>query len=164
MQEQFGIRVYKEYFNFGAAHFLIFGDGSREELHGHNYRVRVEVWGEPTAGDLVLDFIKFKPVVKAICDELDHRMLLPRFNPRLTVTEHDDRVEARYEDGSYFCFPRKDTRVMELRNTSTELLARYISQEIVARLPQAIADANVSALQVEVEESPGQCGIYRCAF
>ena len=36
--ERFGIRLDKQYFNFGSAHFLIFADGSREELHGHNYR------------------------------------------------------------------------------------------------------------------------------
>ncbi|MEY3012640.1 MAG: hypothetical protein RIT45_1375, partial [Pseudomonadota bacterium] len=37
-QDRWGILLDKEYFNFGSAHFLIFGDGTREELHGHNYR------------------------------------------------------------------------------------------------------------------------------
>ncbi len=41
MRETYAIRVYKQYFNFGSAHFLIFADGSREELHGHNYQVQV---------------------------------------------------------------------------------------------------------------------------
>ena len=34
--ERYGIYVDKQYFNFNAAHFLIFADGTREELHGHN--------------------------------------------------------------------------------------------------------------------------------
>jgi len=162
--ETWSVRVYKQYFNFGSAHFLIFGDGSREELHGHNYKVEVEVEGETIAGDLVLDFIVFKPIVKGICDRLDHRMLLPLKNPNLEVTVLEDRVEARYKDGSFFCFPRKDVHLLDLPNTSTEMLARYIAQQILAELPTRIPDARLRALEVSVEESPGQAGVYRLAF
>ncbi|MFO0748685.1 MAG: 6-pyruvoyl tetrahydropterin synthase family protein [Myxococcota bacterium] len=162
--ESFSVRVYKQYFNFGSAHFLIFGDGSREELHGHNYKVEVAVEGETIAGDLVLDFILFKPIVKGICDELDHRMLLPAHNPNLVLTVLEDRIEALYRDGSFFCFPRKDVRILDLPNTSTEMLARFIAKEILARLPARIPDARILALEVQVEESPGQAGIYRVRF
>lgn len=162
--ETFCVRVYKQYFNFGSAHFLIFGDGTREELHGHNYKVEVEVEGETIAGDLVLDFILFKPIVKGICDELDHRMLLPKNNPNLEVVELEDRVEARYRDGAFFCFPRKDCRILDVPNTSTEMLARFIAAEILARLPGKIPDARLRALEVQVEESPGQAGVYRLRF
>lgn len=161
MREQFSIRVYKQYFNFGSAHFLIFGDGSREELHGHNYRVKVRVWGDTIAGDLVLDFIEFKPLVKGICDRLDHRTLLPARNPNLEVSVGEDRVEARHRDGSYFCFPKRDVFVIDVPNTSTEMLARYIAREILAGLPSRVPDAKLSALEVEVEESPGQSGLCR---
>lgn len=162
--ETYAVRVYKQYFNFGSAHFLIFGDGTREELHGHNYKVEVEVEGETIAGDLVLDFILFKPIVRGICDSLDHRTLLPRHNPLLEVTEGHDRVEARFTDGSYFCFPRRDTLVLDLPNTSTEMLATYIAKAIMAALPSRIPDARVRALSVSVEESPGQAGIYTLRF
>lgn len=158
--ESYAIRVYKQYFNFGSAHFLIFGDGSREELHGHNYKVEVEVEGDTIAGDVVLDFILFKPLVKSLCDALDHRTLLPRHNPRLQVTEQEDRVEARFHDGSYFCFPRRDVLVLDLPNTSTEMLATYLARRIVAALPASIPDARVRRLSVSVEESPGQAGVY----
>lgn len=162
--ETYAVRVYKQYFNFGSAHFLIFGDGTREELHGHNYKVEVEVEGETIAGDLVLDFILFKPIVKSICDGLDHRTLLPRANPNLEVVEHDDRVEARYKDGSYFCFPRRDVLVLDLPNTSTEMLATFISKKIMAELPTRIPDARLRSLSVSVEESPGQSGVYTVRF
>lgn len=164
VREQFSIRVYKEYFNFGSAHFLIFGDGSREELHGHNYRVRVVARGETIAGDLVLDFIQFKPLVKAICDELDHRTLLPLSNPHLEVTVSGERVEARHADGSWFCFPRRDVRLLDLPNTSVEMLARHIARRVLAELPSQVPDARLSALEVEVEESPGQCGAFLVEF
>ena len=162
--EIWSVRVYKQYFNFGSAHFLIFGDGSREELHGHNYKVEVQVEGETIAGDLVLDFIQFKPIIKGICDGLDHRTLLPRFNPNLEVAVHDDRVEARHRDGSFFCFPRRDVLVLDLPNTSTEMLATFIAKAILAALPSRIPDARLRSLSVSVEESPGQAGIYTAHF
>ncbi len=39
----FATRVEKEHLKFSAAHFLIFANGSAERLHGHNYRVAVEL-------------------------------------------------------------------------------------------------------------------------
>lgn len=164
VSETYAVRVYKQYFNFGSAHFLIFGDGSREELHGHNYKVEVTVEGETMAGDLVLDFILFKPIIKSICDGLDHRTLLPRFNSNLEVAVHDDRVEARHRDGSFFCFPRRDVLVLDLPNTSTEMLATFIAKAILAALPSRIPDARLRSLSVSVEESPGQAGVYTARF
>jgi hypothetical protein len=41
--EHWSIELEKESFKFSAAHFLIFPDGSAERLHGHNYRVFVEI-------------------------------------------------------------------------------------------------------------------------
>lgn len=159
--ESFSVRVYKQYFNFGSAHFLIFGDGSREELHGHNYKVEVEVEGETIAGDLVLDFILFKPIIKSVCDSLDHRTLLPLRNPHLEVTVEDTYVEARHRDGSIFRFPRRDVNALDITNTSTEMLARYIGHRILDGVRARIPDARMKTLEVSVEESPGQCGIYR---
>lgn len=162
--ERFSVRVYKQYFNFGSAHFLIFGDGSREELHGHNYKVEVEVSGDTIAGDLVLDFIQFKPIIKSVCDGLDHRTLLPRNNPHLEVIEKDDRIEARHRDGSWFSFPRRDVRILDITNTSTEMLARFIAHEVLRALPSRIPDARLKSLAVSVEESPGQAGVCTLEF
>lgn len=161
MRESWAIRVYKQYFNFGSAHFLIFADGSREELHGHNYQVQVRVEGEVVEGDLVIDFIPFKPLIKSLCDELDHVTLLPRDNPHLRVEVFEDRVEARHDDGSWFCFPRRDVRVLPIPNTSTEMLSRHLARRILAALPERIPSARISAIEVQVEESVGQSGICR---
>ncbi|MGH7811766.1 MAG: 6-carboxytetrahydropterin synthase, partial [Candidatus Binatia bacterium] len=42
MLRTFSIEVAKDYFNFASAHFLIFANGRREPLHGHNYQVSVK--------------------------------------------------------------------------------------------------------------------------
>ena len=99
--KRFGIRVDKQYFNFGSAHFILFEDGTREELHGHNYHVSVDVDGELDDGDVVLDFIPFKPIVKHCCDELDHKLLLPQFNPWLTIAKSDKELEVRHGDDRF---------------------------------------------------------------
>jgi len=46
MPRRFSIEVAKDYFNFASAHFLIFANGRREHLHGHNYQVSVAMEGE----------------------------------------------------------------------------------------------------------------------
>jgi len=66
--ERWGIDLSKQAFKFSAAHFLIFPDGSCERLHGHNYRVFIQVDAGITEHGLVIDFKRIKPVVKELVD------------------------------------------------------------------------------------------------
>ena len=43
LSKQWSISVAKDYLKFSAAHFLIFPDGTAERIHGHNYRVSVDL-------------------------------------------------------------------------------------------------------------------------
>lgn len=159
-RERFGIRLDKQYFNFGSAHFLIFADGSREELHGHNYRATLELDAELDAGHVVADFIVVKPLFKRCCDALDHRTLLPLHHPRLAVQAHDGviAVEFRRPDGGRdrFAIPERDVRLLPIANTSSELLARHLADEFAAQLATALPTLQLQRLRVTVEESPGQ--------
>jgi len=163
VSERFGIRLYKEYFNFGSAHFLIFADGTREELHGHNYRATLEVDGALDEANLVADFIVIKPIFKAVCDELDHRTLIPLHNPHLQVIEHDREVELRYGEDRYI-IPRRDVRLLDIENTASELLARYVCNEFMRRLGERLPRLAPERVQVTVEESPGQSAVYELRF
>lgn len=159
MAGRFGVRLYKQRFNFASAHFLLFEDGRREELHGHNYQVRIELDGAGLDGaGMVADFIAIKPVIKAACDALDHRVLLPRDAPALKIQLSEAEVEVRVSDGARFVFPRRDVLVLPLANTSTELLARYLAGELERGLAAVMPAARIGRLRVEVEESGGQCG------
>lgn len=61
---------------FAAAHFLENFHGKCENLHGHNYRVRVTVRGEKLdAGGMLCDFGIMKKALKEVFGELDHRNL-----------------------------------------------------------------------------------------
>lgn len=161
---RFGVRVYKQYFNFASSHFLIFSDGGREELHGHNYQVRVQVNGAVGPDDMVLDFCKLKPLVKRFCDTLDHRLLLPGEHDALKITPDDDHLQVafRRNDGGTdrFLFPARDVVILPIRNTSTERLAEYLAGQLVEALRAEASDAHLQSLSIEVEEAGGQCGLY----
>src|SRR3990172_2681274 len=98
MPRRFSIEVAKDYFNFASAHFLIFADGKREALHGHNYQVSVAVEGELDRAGVLLDFITFKPLVKRVCDSLDHRTLIQKESPSLRIREGRKGVQVLYKD------------------------------------------------------------------
>ncbi|HXF70011.1 MAG TPA: 6-carboxytetrahydropterin synthase [Thermoflexus sp.] len=149
------VRVSQDHLVFCAGHFMIFPKGS-EPLHGHNYRVAVTLEGA-LHEDMVMDFVALKRLVKALVDELDHRVLLPAQHPRLRLTIGEEQVEATIDHKRYV-FPLEDVRILPIPNTSAEWLARYLAGQLRARLP---GDLRLHALEVEVEESFGQSAIYR---
>lgn len=60
-------------FTFDAAHNLVNYHGKCERLHGHTYRLRVVVEGEPDAEGMIIDFIELKSIVEErILSRLDH--------------------------------------------------------------------------------------------
>jgi 6-pyruvoyltetrahydropterin/6-carboxytetrahydropterin synthase len=61
---------------FPAGHSLRNYHGKCENVHGHNYRVRVTVAGpELDDNGLLLDFAEVKRALRAIKDRLDHQFL-----------------------------------------------------------------------------------------
>jgi 6-pyruvoyltetrahydropterin/6-carboxytetrahydropterin synthase len=68
---------------FAAAHNLRDYKGKCEDLHGHNYRVRVMVAGETLdSTGLLYDFVNLKQAIQAVIRSLDHKYLneLPPFD------------------------------------------------------------------------------------
>lgn len=157
---KYAIKVYKEYFNFACSHFLIFKDGTREPLHGHNYKVTLKGDALDLEGDMVFDFLDIKPIVREVCDSLDHKLLLPSENLNLRLDTKDDNIEIRPKDGSFFSIPKADVLVLPLPNTSAERLAIYLANEI-NDLTKKRFNFSFSSLEIEVEETKGQCAIYK---
>jgi 6-pyruvoyltetrahydropterin/6-carboxytetrahydropterin synthase len=142
----------KEDFKFSAAHFTLFGDGRAELLHGHNYRVRVELAGRDLDGEgLLVDIESFKRSLRSLCARLDSRTLIPADSPRLRWTRQGDAIEVAFGLRSYR-FPAEDTLLLPLANTSIELLARMLWQDLAPHL----VGSRVEALAVAVEETAGQ--------
>jgi 6-pyruvoyltetrahydropterin/6-carboxytetrahydropterin synthase len=163
MSRSFSIEVAKDYFNFASAHFLIFADGNRESLHGHNYQVSVRMEGELDHAGVVLDFITFKPLIKRICDSLDHRTLIQTQSPLIKVRERAQEVELRYKRQKII-LPRHDVILLPLANTSTELLAEHIAGQIRRQVRRRFPRSKIRFMEIGIEEARGQRGFYRGEF
>jgi len=87
------VAVGKEALVFAAAHFITFGHGGCEPLHGHNYRVGVTLAGDLDRHSMVYDFVALRRDMQAILAELDHRVILPQSNPDLEVESSEPQPE-----------------------------------------------------------------------
>ena len=162
MRESYSLLLDKDYFKFSCAHFLIFPDGAKERLHGHNYHVvclldasLVERTG------LVLDFLEIKPVIRALCDVLDERMLLPSEHPGLSYAPSvDGHIDWSYADCHYRA-PEDEVLVLPINNTSVENLSRWFAHELWRRLLASFPSLDLNRLEVTVSETPGQAAVYR---
>ena len=142
---------------FAAAHMATLGD-ELEPLHGHNYVVKCRVDGALTSDRWVIDFSALKTYVREVCDDLDHHFLLQERSPLLDITHDGDAWAVTFRGRSYR-FPEADVRALPIENTTAELLAEYIAEQVAERM-KANGHTNITRLAIEVEEMPGQAGGY----
>jgi 6-pyruvoyltetrahydropterin/6-carboxytetrahydropterin synthase len=109
---------------FAAAHNLRGYKGKCEDLHGHNYKVRVTVeGGELDSVGLLYDFVRLKQVISGVIRSLDHRYL-------------------------------NELSPFDLLNPSAENIARHIYDESVKQLERAPNGAGIASVTVwETETS-----------
>ncbi|MGH9739952.1 MAG: 6-carboxytetrahydropterin synthase QueD [Candidatus Acidiferrales bacterium] len=103
---------------FAAAHNLRNYKGKCEDLHGHNYKIRVVLAGkELDSTGLLYDFVNLKQVIRSIIASLDHKYLneLPPF---------------------------------DTLNPSAENLARHIYDRASQQLPASPNGAGISSITV----------------
>jgi 6-pyruvoyltetrahydropterin/6-carboxytetrahydropterin synthase len=70
-------------YSFAAGHALRGYKGKCENVHGHNYKVRVTVAGERLNSiGLLMDFVDLRAALKGAAERLDHRFMneIPPFD------------------------------------------------------------------------------------
>lgn len=159
MRESWSIKIQKDYLKFSAAHFLIFPDGSAERLHGHNYKVFVDLHTPLDEHGLVVNFKEIKPLIRDLVDELDEHLLIPGEHPVLTCEREGDSYDIRYRERRYLV-PVEDVIVLPISNSSAENLATWVGRTLLERIQARWPDVVVQRLEVGVEETPGQRGIF----
>jgi 6-pyruvoyltetrahydropterin/6-carboxytetrahydropterin synthase len=103
---------------FAAAHNLRGYKGKCENLHGHNYKVRVTLAGpEVDSVGLLYDFAHLKQVIQSVIRSLDHKYL-------------------------------NELSPFDVVNPSAENIARYIYDQTAKQLHQAPNGATVSGITV----------------
>ena len=116
---------------FAAAHQLRNYKGKCENLHGHNYKVKVTVGGEKlNATGLIADFGEVKHVLREIVGRLDHRFL----------NEIKPFIEL---------------------NPSAENIALYFYQELDKGLKEGSSEVPIRVSEVIVWETDTSSATYR---
>ncbi len=157
---QYKVRVTKDYLVFSSGHFITFAGDQCERLHGHNYRVAVEVEDDLDENHYVFDFIALRDLTRSLTDELDHRMLLPTRSTLIHLEEDGPNWRVRYRD-RHWSFPRDECALLPIANTTAELLADHIAGQLRQRLAARMLRVP-RVLRVEVEESFGQSATCEC--
>jgi len=157
-RDEFTVSITKEDLVFAAAHFITFAGHRCEKLHGHNYRASLLVEGGLEQDSwFVVDFSAVKKVMRALTAELDHRVLLPRDNPKLAIAEKNGSVHVAFEGQPRYVFPAGDCVILPIPNTTVEMLAQYLA----GRVRNELRATHLKTLEVEVEENFGQSASYR---
>ena len=151
---RFKVRVTKDYLVFCSAHFITYQGDQCERLHGHNYRVAVEVDGPLDENHYVVDFIALKDLTRSILEPLDHRVLLPTRNPLIQLHDEGENLRATFR-GRFWSFPREECVLLPIANTTAELLAEHIARRLLEELASR-GFQPPDAIRVDVEESFGQ--------
>src|SRR5256714_9597882 len=155
---EFKVAITKEDLVFAAAHFITFTGHRCEKLHGHNYRASLVIEGGLEADSwFVVDFSTGKSVMRSLTAELDHRVLLPRDNPQLKISQESGSVRVAFAGEPRYVFPAGDCMILPIPNTTVEMLAQYLAGRVRAEL----GAAHLKTIEVAVEENFGQSASYR---
>ena len=158
---EFRVSVTKDYLVFASAHFITFAGHRCEGLHGHNYRASVTIAGALNEQSwFVFDFVELKRIMRRLCDEIDHLVLLPLTSDRVQVAEDGDIVRVGVDGAPRYVFPRKDCALLPIPNTTVEMLAQLLTERLQAALT-AEGAKGLTAIEMEVEENFGQSATYR---
>ena len=116
---------------FAAGHALRNYHGKCENVHGHNYRVRVLVEGkELDDAGLLVDFVEMKRIMRDIIERLDHQFL-------------------------------NDVPPFDKLNPSAENMARYFFEEMVRLLDSGARKNPVRVSEVKIWETDTATATYR---
>ncbi|WP_273382015.1 6-carboxytetrahydropterin synthase QueD [Actinobacillus porcinus] len=119
-------KVSKE-FSFDMAHILDGHDGKCQNLHGHTYKLQVEVSGDLVVDGakkgMVVDFTDVKRIVKAaILDPMDHAFIYD------TTSERECKIAALLNELNSKTFG------IPVRTTAEEM-ARFMFNRLKDQLP-----------------------------
>jgi len=153
--ERYRVRVTKDHLVFSAAHFITFNGNICERLHGHNWRVAVEVAGPLDENHYVFDFIALRDATQKLVNDLDHHVLLPTQHEAIHVIANEREVTATFAERRWV-FPREDCILLPVANTTAELIARWLAHQLKEVFHQHPGGKSLESLRVEVEENFGQ--------
>ena len=152
------IEIAKQALNFSAAHFTIFSETEREDLHGHNFQVECDLTSPIDDNGLIFDYALIKRVVKELCDEIDEKTILPENSPYLSLEEEGPYLIAVYHN-ERIPFLHRDVVTLPIANSSVEELSHYFLDRMLNHAE--IARQDIREMTIKISSSPGQKGTAR---
>ena len=127
------MKIAKE-FNWEMGHRLPEHFGKCKNIHGHSYKMMVELDGDVNDNGMVMDYYDLKKIINPIVENLDHAFM---------VYEQDSEVIE-------FLGKIKSKKVIVNFESTVENITRYFLSEIIKHdLP-----ANIQKVKVRVCETP----------
>jgi 6-pyruvoyltetrahydropterin/6-carboxytetrahydropterin synthase len=132
-------RIAKD-FRWEMAHRLPKHTGGCRNVHGHSYRMWIELAGEPDGQGMVLDYFDLKKMVDPLVAQIDHAFLCDRSDALIVDFLESSGLKAVYVD-----FP-----------TTAENLAQWFFERLKAMFNPLDAQASMkhlSELRVRIQET-----------
>lgn len=127
------MKIAKE-FTWEMGHRLPEHFGNCKNIHGHSYKMTVELEGELDKNGMVLDYYDLKKVINPIVEKLDHAFLV--YEEDKEVIEFLDKLNSKKVAVSF--------------QSTVENICKYFLNEIKsASLP-----SNIRKIKVRICESP----------
>ncbi len=161
----FRIQVRKEALKFSSAHMTVFPDGTKENLHGHNYRSVLKLEFERSSLESMLPFSDLKIAMKKICDEWDEKVLLPEQCPHFKLISRDPTSIEFELCKRRYVLPLQEVVLLPTDNVTSESLAKIFCERMAGTLSrEALERARVKTLEIQIEEMTGQGASYVIAL
>ena len=138
---------------FSCAHMTVFPDGTKERLHGHNYTIALRLDVERIELAAMIPFAPIKAVLGDLCRAWKEHVLLASENPYFALIRDDGELEFTL-CGERYVLPRRDALLLPIDNISVVALAAHVA--VLVRDELVALGARATALEVSIEESPGQ--------
>lgn len=135
---------------FSACHFIA-GHEKCGRLHGHTYIISVKLHGETGEHGMIMDFVTLKKALRALAEDLDHRVLIPSNSKRIHISVGEE-VFVKVCNKRYV-FPLEDVVLLDTEESSAEELARALLFQLVqaVKFPE-----NVHMIELGIHEELGQ--------
>jgi 6-pyruvoyltetrahydropterin/6-carboxytetrahydropterin synthase len=143
------------------AHMTVYPNGRKERLHGHNFRVFLDLDLLDGSFAKMVDLDVARDALEAICKAWKERLLLATRN-RFFELVRDDAAELEFRlCGARYVVPREEVVLLPIENASVEGLAEHIAQLLRPHLAPLGA---LSGYEVRLEELPGIGSSFRLAL
>jgi 6-pyruvoyltetrahydropterin/6-carboxytetrahydropterin synthase len=127
------MKIAKE-FNWEMGHRLPEHFGKCKNIHGHSYKMLVEIEGEVLESGMVMDYYHLRDAIGPIVEKMDHAFLV--YKDDKNVIEFLEKMNSK--------------RVIVDFQSTVENITRYFLQEITKlKLP-----SNIHKIKVRVCETP----------